>query len=226
MAKINPNFSNFFTNATAAGFGSNEIISFMQDMFSNPYATAEKSRLQEGTRSGSLRPDELEAAQISKRNEAPERIAKGAAKAAGTIGGIGLAAGKLPGAIQAGLGALSALGGKGKSEPSQSEQGQERPGGFQSFLSQHPELGKFLDDLIIGKKVSPMQAAAEAKKKRSFQPIIAQVEDDVGQSFEDLLKQFFQGSESEERQQVAPRDDKISPLLQALRELKELRTQK
>lgn len=202
MAKINPNFSNFFSNAAAAGFGSNEIISFMQNVFSNPSANAEKSRLHKGASQGSLRPDELESLQEIHRSEAPERVLKGAAKAAGTLGGIGLAAGKLPDLLKTGAGILNSL--QGKKNPTQEPQEepqQEKPMGFEEFIRQYPELGNFLDDQILSKGVTPTQAATEARNKRLFKPIIGKIEGDIGQSFEDILNQFFQGKQKTQQEQ-------------------------
>lgn len=235
MAKINPNFSSFFQNAVSAGFGSNEIISFMQNLFHNPSQSNERSRLQSG---GGLRPDEEEASSAIHRAEEPERIIKGAAKVAGTIGGIGLAASKIPGLVKSGLAATSTKksskeknkSSDQKEEPSTTEQvnpseskSKKQPLGFAEFIKQYPELGNFFD-ISINHNGTPIQdAVAMAREKKLLNPIISRIEKDIGQSMEEILSQFFQGSQKNQ-QQAQPeqtsesRSDKQARIIQLLKE--------
>src|SRR5277367_2371932 len=104
MEKINKNFSNFFANAAAAGYGTNEVVNFMKNIFTNPSSSSEKNRLKQGSEQGTLRPDEASALQTIHQSETPERLVKGAAKAIAGLGSAGFAATKLPGLIDKGIG--------------------------------------------------------------------------------------------------------------------------
>jgi hypothetical protein len=194
MAKINPNFSNFFAKATAAGYGTNQIMSFLQDVFSNPSATAEKNRLGKGISEGTLRPDEEAAAHAIHRAEAPERALKKAGTLATSVGGVGLGVTKLPGLIKQGVALASQMMGKGgQAAPAQENAGssQEAPSTpADQFLRSHPELGNYLDGLI-SQGMSPIEAAQKAKSNPRWGATIDKIEGDIGQDFISLIAQIF-----------------------------------
>ena len=231
MAKINENFSNFFAKATAAGFGTNQIVSFMQDIFSNPSAQAEKKRLNKGVSEGTLRPDEEAAAQSIHRAEGPERALKRGAGLAATAGGIGLGVAQLPGLIKKGAGILGGLLNQGKQSQEQqnqtNEQEPKQPGGFQEFIKQNPELGAYLDSLMQ-KGLDPVKAASEAKKNRKFGPLVQSIEGQMGQSFEDMISQLFQGSQGngQNTSQSGNATPAMTQFMAALQEFKKLRSGK
>jgi len=222
MAKINQNFSNFFSKAAAAGYGSNQIIQFLQGLYQNPIAKAEKGRLHEGAEKGTLRPDEQESLQEITRSEMPERIAKGAANLALSLGGAGVAATQGPALLQKAAGVIGALGGGGASpqqgqaqpqapgpapaqaaasQPQQTPQPAAQPstqaGGMgavlQKFISQYPDIGKALDKKLTSGK-SIREAALEVKNSKLYKSLTKKIEDDMGQPFEDLLEQLFGSS--------------------------------
>jgi hypothetical protein len=223
MAKMNPNYANFFGKATAAGFGTNEIISFMQNLFENPAAKSYKNNLSEGMSKGTLRPDETESVQSIHQSEGPERFLKGAARTASVLGGAGYAASQAPGLIKKGLGALSSIAGispkKSEQQQNPAEEEPQGPGGFEEFIRQNPELGSYLDELILKKGMSPQQAAMEAKKRRKFMPAISDIESKVGQKFEDLLGQLFEGFKGQQKPKGNQGGERKTQFLQGLNQL-------
>ena len=223
MAKINENYSNFFKKATAAGFGTNEIVSFMENLFQNPAGQAEKSRLQQGQAQGSLRPDELAGSQAIHSSEQPGRFLKGAANVATKIGAAGYGATQLPELLKKGLGALGAmgLGNQAKTEKPLSEETSESIGGFEEFMKQNPELGSFLQKAIEAGQ-SPEDAAMRAKGVKKFRDAIANIEDSVGQPFESLLSQLFQGASQSQPKQQKQSSPAMSQFMQALQQFQQL----
>lgn len=199
LEKINPKMKAFFGGATAAGYSANEAMDFLRSEFGS-------KQNQFGNR-----PDEEAAMNRSEHERAPERLAKGAAiGAAGILGGIGGAA----------LGGLAA--GSDEQQPTQ----QQSTNPFQEFISQNPELGGFLQK-EISSGISPSDAAMKAKGIKKFRESIASIEDEVGQPFESLLGQLFQGSQAKPQSQSSPQQAKgsspaMTNFMQALQEFKRL----
>jgi len=177
LEKINPKMKSFFSGAVAAGYTANEAMDFLRDQFSSGV---------EQQKSGSLRPDEQAGINRRKQEEAPARIAQGIGTlAAGALGGVGASA-------LTGLGQSAMQDSQSTEKESQIQS--QNPGGFQEFIKQNPELGAYLDSLMQ-KGMDPVQAASQAKKHRKFGPLVQSIEGQMGQSFEDLISQLFQGSQ-------------------------------
>ena len=182
LEKVNPKMKSFFSGALAAGYTADQAMDFLRQQFSGS----------QDQPSGSLRPDEEAGMNRRKFEEAPSRIAQGLGTvAAGALGGAGASA-------LTGLGQAAMQNEQSSAQETQSQQ----PGGFLEFIKQNPELGSYLDSLIQ-KGMDPIQAASQAKKHRKFAPLVEKVERQMGQSFEDLLAQLFQGSKgpSDQRSQ-------------------------
>ncbi len=175
LERISPKIKSFLGGATAAGYSANEAIDFLRNQFSGP---------QMKEPGAGARPDEKAAFNRREHEETPQKVAQGIA-ATGAAGLGGLAGAALTGTSQA-ENLISAS--------PQAEQKSSQPGGFLEFIKQNPELGSYLDSLIQ-KGMNPMQAATEAKKHRKFGPLVQSIEGQMGQSFEDLLSQLFQGSQ-------------------------------
>ncbi len=175
LERISPKIKSFLGGATAAGYSANEAIDFLRNQFSGP---------QMKEPGAGARPDEKAAFNRREHEETPQKVAQGIA-ATGAAGLGGLAGAALTGTSQA-ENLISAS--------PQDEQKSSQPGGFLEFIKQNPELGSYLDSLIQ-KGMNPIQAASEAKKHRKFGPLVQSIEGQMGQSFEDLLSQLFQGSQ-------------------------------
>lgn len=178
LERISPKIKSFLGGATAAGYSANEAMDFLRNQFSGP-------QMQEPVKGS--RPDEKAAFNRRQHEETPQRVAQGVASiGAGALGGLGAAA-----VTGAGQVAEELSPGANQDETSQASQ---QPSGFLEFIKQNPELGSYLDSLIQ-KGMNPIQAASEAKKHRKFGPLVQSIEGQMGQSFEDLLSQLFQGSQ-------------------------------
>lgn len=182
LERINPKIKSFFGGAIAAGYSADQAMDFLRENLSGS---------QMNQPSAGSRPDEQAAFNRRQQEELPGRVAQGVgALGAGAIGGLGASA------------LTSAGEAIGNAATPQQENQSQQPGGFLEFIKQNPELGSYLDSLMQT-GMSPGQAATEARKKRKFLPIIEKIEKQIGQSFEDLLGQLFQGSErpSDQRSQ-------------------------
>jgi len=190
LERVSPKIKSFLGGATAAGYSANEAIDFLRDQFSGPQMK------QPGA---GARLDEQAAFNRRQHEETPQRVAQGiAATGAAGLGGLGAAA--LTGATQA----ENLISGS-----PQTEQKVSQPGGFLEFIKQNPELGSYLDSLIQ-KGMDPIQAASEAKKHRKFGPLVQSIEGQMGQSFEDLIAQLFQGVGQNTTQNSCPNGQNTS----------------
>lgn len=184
LERISPKIKSFLGGATAAGYSANEAMDFLREQFSGP-------QMQEPGKGA--RPDEKAAFNRRRHEETPQKVAQGIASVgAGALGGLGAAA--LTGAGQV-AGEIA-----GESKAAESSQ---QPGGFQEFIKQNPELGSYLDSLMQ-QGMNPIQAASQAKKHRKFGPLVQSIEGQMGQSFEDMISQLFQGSGQNTTQNSRP----------------------
>lgn len=188
LEKVDPRFKKFFSESSKYGYPLGGALGFL------------KSELGQGNQEvdQSLRPDEAANIETKRQQQAPQRVAGAVANIAGgaALGGLGSAA----------LGALTGQDQQAQPEAnkesisqSQETPQKQNPGGFQEFIKQNPELGKFLD-AEMKKGSSPSQAGQKAKSMRKFKDLIKEIESNIGQSFEDLLNQLFQGSEQAPKQ--------------------------
>jgi len=216
LEKISPKMKSFFGGSLAAGYTANEAMDYLRKEFSSPGQKETRATDQ------NARPDELAAKARLSHEEAPSRIAQG-------VGAVGL--GVLGGAGASALTNVAQAVNQGNEQP-QTEQSQEqRPGGFVEFIKQNPELGSYLDALMQ-KGADPIQAALQAKQHRKFRPLVESIEKQMGQSFEDLLSQLFQGAQGAQNQrsqaQVSQgstqgRNSKLSQFSAALEEYRRLK---
>lgn len=210
MAKLNPNYQNFLTNAAAAGFSTHEVISYITDLFGSPGSKQTKKDLS----AESARPDEKAAAQTLHRSEMPERLIKGAAGAVGRVGGIAA----VPGLIGKGISALQGIGNQSSQQQQASQaaspntggagqgtsgrlspQSQQNPPGYNpaaSLLRQFPDLGKFMQDQIA-KGLDVQSAVSLARNKKLLAPIIKRIENEMGEDFGAFASRLFGDSQQQ-----------------------------
>lgn len=172
IEKVNPKFKKFFSESSKYGYPIGAALGFL------------RSTLSTNPTDESLRPDESANIERSHQKAIPERVA-------GTAGNIlgGAALGGIGSAVASSLGQSP---GRGQSEQQSSDQDQQ-PTGAQGFISKHPELGAYLDNLIKAGN-SPEVAAETAKTQKKFAPIIQSIEERMGQDFVDLINQLYQGT--------------------------------
>lgn len=238
MKKINKNFSAFFSNAAAAGYGANQVISFLTDMFQTPAKKSERNRLSQGEAEGTLRPDESSALQELHQSDTPIRGAKNIASTINKLGGAAFAGVNAPEVLKKGLDILGGLGGSsqkkqntdqpispdtnqqsGSSQPNSKQTDPQNPqspaNAAQSFINQHPELGIYLDRQMQEGK-TPEQAALSAKQHKKYSRDVSQIERDVGMDFIDLINQIF--SNQPKRENPAQSNQSLVGFLNTLKQ--------
>lgn len=214
LAKINPKFKNFFTEAATYGYGTDQALDYLQKRFSP------KSDFQDGLEQresqGNARPDEGAAlAQIKNQQIPGKALRVGAAYGgAGLMGMLGAKEepsappnpeeGPLKGVGEA-LGNAKARSehyrkfGNYPDEDKQNGTGQpsqQRPDisgqVMTSLTKDFRQLGEFLQKRISS-GLSPSQASWEAKQKRTFKDDIEKFESKIG-PLEDALEFLFGGA--------------------------------
>lgn len=199
LQKLNPNIGKFVTNATALGFGVDQILGYVRDQ-------VEPMQV-EG------RPDERASERRVQQGKAPERALGSLGKAA--IGGaaIGTALGQLPQV----LGNMF----EGNEENVPNQDMQKNP-----IEAYSKELHNFIVSNLNHprQKSDPKTVAMSAFQNKIFQPIIKDIQKDFGVNFEDLVQQLYgqnqqQASQSQDipqqqAQQSQGLDPEIAQLLQ------------
>lgn len=189
LEKINPKFRKVFGEAEKYGYPAGAVLGFLRSEMGG--GSQEPVNPQE-------RPDISANKELKRQSQLPQRLAG----AVGNVAG-GAALGGLSGAALGGLSSVMSNPESSQQSPEQVQPQtkpqpqspeQQKPGGFQTFLDKHPELGRFLD-MLIGKGMEPKQAALEAKKQSKLIPMIQDIESNIGQSLEDLMGQLFQGTD-------------------------------
>jgi hypothetical protein len=202
MVKLNSNYQKFFTNASAAGFGAGEIINYLENIFTNPEQRQQRKSLENNP---NLRPDEAANLSQVQRSEAPLNVAKAIPGVIGKAGAIGAAASAAPDLLKKGLELLGGNKQLPKNETSAEtnqkpvEESPSTP--FDNFLSQHPELGAFIQKQLKS-GFTPPDAALKAKAVPKFRPSISKIEGDIGQPLENILSQLFGGSQENQGQSM------------------------
>ena len=87
LNKINPKFARFFAGALGADYTASQAVDYLRSKFENPAIAGEKERLEQGARSGSLRPDEMASAVRQRQTETIPRAIGALGKGAALIGG-------------------------------------------------------------------------------------------------------------------------------------------
>lgn len=216
LGKIDPRMRKFLSSAEKHGFTAGAAISFLKSQF------GEQEQPQDRTR----RSDELAAEEIQRQERLPQRIASPIANVAagGLLGGLG----------GAGLGALSQLIGQNPNEQAQPQQAMQeaQPQAPQydplAGLSKYPELIQFIQR-EMQKGQDPTIIATTAKKSRKLSPMVMEIEATAEEPFENLLSRLvgrFKPQPQGQPEKTAPQGDKMTALLEALQQLKAMRSRK
>ncbi len=217
FGKVAPKYASFLGNASAAGYGSNEILNFLKSKFSskNEKEAEDHAQLERRKEGGNARADERAASTLqTQRSDSRDLLSKGAS-AIGNIGAAALGGAAIPAAMQ---GINSFLGQRedqqqpqqDQAQPTQQAQpinkapsnGQATPTGqpnhnpASSFISQFPELAKYIES-EIAKGASPQEAASTARARKLLRPIIDKIESGIGEKFEDLISRLYPGKVKE-----------------------------
>jgi hypothetical protein len=190
IGSIDPRLQKFLTGAAAAGFGTDQAIDFLRSKFDSGSG-------QQGTE----RPDEAAGRkQVEQSNVAPNALQSAASLAGGVAGGLGaLGLGSAQQAQQPQPQIAQQPSPQPQSAPqpqNENPQGQHQARSYNpgaGFISQHPELGAYLDELMK-KGNSPKQAAEMARASRKFGALVSQIENEIGQDFPSLIDQLFNPS--------------------------------
>jgi len=205
LSKVDPRMGKFFSNATKSGIGTTAALSFLRNKFQNPVIESEKSRLSQGVKKGTLRPDERVAAQEIQQGEQRAGTLKQLATAGlATAGGLGA------------FGGLSNVLGQSVTENESEQpqmqtqtkqpsplsraglQEQNQPGS--SAMNGIDKLFSFIESRVS--KGEPLQkAVSTARANTAFKPIIAAAEQETGMPFIDIVKSRFSGYGQPEQQQ-------------------------
>lgn len=200
LEKVSPQMKNFITGAGAAGYGSEQILDFLRNNINPEGEDA----------SGGGRADEQANRARQQFEEQPKRLAQTGATLGAALGGGALGA-ALGGAGEVAQ-AAAAPQAQGQAEEKKvplaervAEDVRLQQGGTpqqtqapipataaQNFISQHPDVGGALDQLI-SQGLDPGSAAAQLKQDRKFANTIASIEQRVGQDFVSLINQIFEG---------------------------------
>jgi hypothetical protein len=189
LSKVDKRFNNFFANAAAYGYDINNALDFISKKFSDE---SEREKLE---RKNNPTAEEGIALQQMNKGRMPIEALKGAASFA--LGGL------------VGSGQEEPTNNQNQESISQPEQQQQispqTPPPFAEFLRQNPELGAYLDKQMKAGR-DPIVAATQAKKISKFRSLISQLEEDMGQSFEDLIGYLFYGRQRQETGMKPPQD--------------------
>lgn len=219
LSKISPKMGKFFRFAEREGHTIGAALSFLNQRFSEDDAVAEENE----------RPDETANRQSEIQRRAGTNFAKNVGQAAIKAIPAGIAGsllGKGASAIHSAISSIAETQSNQK-EPQKSEQTQQEKEipktAFANFMNQHPDLGKYLDDLME-KGYDPVSAAKEAKGRAKFRDIIENIEDSVGQSLENLMKYLFEGTDkfqgTKSKGNQGSRGEQLRAMIQALRNKK------
>ncbi len=206
LEKVDPRLKTFFTGAFASGYGADEAMDFLRTKFENP----EHERLEEGSKRGSLRPDEAAGLQqIRKSQDIKNNVKKGVALGAGLAGGAA---------------SLLLGGNKGaraiRPEVLPAEQKQMQiPYQAQRAIEEKPRAPIPGAGDVITPPISPEQEA-QSRKNTAMQKINSQRQ--KKSLVQEELERFEQGYGKQPQQQG---QDPNAMLLAAIQELKRIRGQ-
>ena len=186
LSKLNSKVGKFIFDATAYGYGADQILDYLRNQFEGTNQSKERSRLESG--SPSLRPDELASLEQMKQREAPSRLLqKGIATAAGLSGGLGgmeenEIQDEQPAATSRSIPQVASI----QEEQMQPPQGSQIPQGILEALS--PKLKQFVEDRIS--KGNPLARIADLAKAHFFEEINS-IQKESGMRFADLLESLY-----------------------------------
>ncbi len=172
LSKIDPRLGKFFSGAAATGYTVDQAIGFLRDKLTPEGQKAVRAKLQQGRAQGTLRPDQAGGLEGREQASAPYDVAqKAAAIGAGGVGGVLGALAPEPQAAEAEAQALEA------NQPP-------------NPIAAHPELFKVAEQEIFGGR--PIQETAQLlRSNMKFRKIVAQLEQESGITFEDILNGLF-----------------------------------
>ncbi len=186
LSKLNSKVGKFIFDATAYGYGADQILDYLRNQFEGTHQTQERSRLESG--SPSLRPDELSSLEQMKQREAPSRLLqKGIATAAGLSGGLGgmeenEMQNQQPKEVSRSTTQVTPL----QEEQMEPPQKRQSPQGILEALS--PQLKQFVEDRIS--KGGPLNRIAALAKSHFFDEV-NQIQQESGMEFSDLLESLY-----------------------------------
>lgn len=206
VQKIAPGIGPFVAGAQAAGYVSDQVVDFLRNKYMSPQERTKRAELEDRSSQGVARPDErAELARFQQRGAPVDAFANAAKLGSRLIGGLGSAA-------QAEQLDQQSNQSQQTSQPETQAQAK-GPDMSSSFLSQYPELGKFIQGQIsIGS--SPQEAAMNARKKRLLSPIISKIEGQVGEKFEDVVSRLFPSQNAKGADQI---EQSLMALLQSIK---------
>lgn len=199
LSKLDPRMQKFLAYSAASGFSTDQALDYLRSRVQAPGEAVEMSRLAQGQREGSLRPDERAAFQrIEETNRVPSAVSKGLSV------GTGLGAG------------LSTLGEDQTVQPqsaSQDESVQGNPS-YDPFsgLSKFPELLSFIRE-ERSKGGNPESIASKARKSYKLKTFVDSIEHEIEEPFENLLGRLI-GDQAEV--QRSPNQDRLKRLAMAM----------
>lgn len=244
LEKANPMFKNFFSKVSAYGLDSSRALDYLVDRFSNP---KEFQRSLESRNPSQMRTDEIIAKNEINASLGPGKAVRNILGVAGGLAGA-LASPpivqnqKVPEDLKAlaektetaaqnvreapfmakinpeNAESLAASAGQNV-RTALSKQMAQSATGAANLISQYPELGKYLDQLI-GNGLAPEQAALQAKSVKKFLPDIEAIERKVGDPFENIIAYLFSDRSIQKPTEMAQKSTgAISEALSMLRGL-------
>lgn len=186
LSKLNSKVGKFIFDATAYGYGADQILDYLRNQFEGTHQTQERSRLESGP--PSLRPDELSSLEQMKQREAPSRLLqKGIATAAGLSGGLGgmeenEIENQQPKEVSRSAPQVTPI----QEEQMDAPKGTQIPQGILEALS--PKLKQFVEDRIS--KGNPLARIADLAKAHFFEEINS-LQEESGMAFADLLESLY-----------------------------------
>ncbi len=199
LERVNPFFKKFFKQTAKYGYPLGATLGFLKSEIGG-------NKTQQSQENENLRPDEAANLEIKRQGNVAPRLGKAIAK-----GALGATLGGAAGATLSGIEGLINPSEEQKNQQitTQEENAfQQQPTPktpFDEFLRQNPELGAYLDKQMKAGH-DPIVAATQAKKISKFRSLISQLEEDMGQSFEDLIGYLFYGRQRQETGMKPPQD--------------------
>lgn len=207
LSKIDPRIKKFFANSVSSGLGATAALNFLRNKFENPTIEAEKSRLKEGVKAGTLRPDERASYQEMRENDLRGNTLKQVATTSAALAG---------GPVVASLANMIP---KGKSSEESKSTNVGQP---ENIIAEYfPELHQFIvGHLNQGRSHEEAGALAQAQQK--FQSPIKKLEKDTGSRFSQILRQVYAGSPSQSQTTIQPQQSQSGGSGQRVQQMQQI----
>lgn len=179
LSKVDPRLSKFFSNAAAAGYGTDAALNFLKNKLTPSASAGEQQRLQQGSEQGTLRPDEAASLQNIRQSQAPTN------------------------AIQKGVSALTGIGAgmvtdqPSPQEPQQQGKTQQQIMDPMQALQEFPELIQFIQqEQSRGENAASI--ASKARKSVRLGTFVNVLEQKAGEAFENMLARLIGQGEGQQ----------------------------